>query len=324
MRPLGITRSGEGLPRGGVSRRDRGAAEVAVAHGFCRNGRSSTTEDRLVVRAFIVRIEEHLAAGEGPADASAPPLLVRVGKGIAALDARERLVVGQGVQAVAVEVVEAGAAVSAEAALGRHHNARQAPVLGAVGIREHRDLRDGVKARRRVADGAEDGVGRRLSVLDVRHAVGLGAQELDVIGAADHVRVEQQERLDVPAIARQVVELLLVEAANDGLALERDVVARFSGDGDDLVDAAELERDVHERRTGRAHENARPLELLEVRRDDLDTIRPRSEVRRLIPAFRIRLERPRHASRVIDDENRRALNSLPLRIDDCAADCPQE
>ncbi len=98
----------------------------------------------------------------------------------------------------------------------------------------------------------------------------------------------------------------------------------FSGDGDDLVDAAELERDVHERRTGRSHEHARPLELLEVRRDDLDTIRPRPEVRRLVPALRIGLERPGHASRVVDDENRRALNSLSLRIDDGAADCAQE
>ena len=295
-----------------------------LAHRCCRNGRSCTTKDRLVVRAFVVRIEEHLAADERAADASTPPVLVRVGERIATLDARERLVVSQRVQAVAVEVVERGAAVAAGAALGRHYDARQAPVLGAVGVRQHRDLRDGVKARRRVADGAEDGVGRRLSVLDVRHAVGLGAQELDVIGAADHVRVEQQEGLDVAAIARQVVELLLVEAADNGLALERDVVARFSGDGDDLVEAAELERDVHERRTGGSHEHARPLELLEVRRDDLDTIRPRSEVRRLIPAFRIRLERPRHASRVIDDENRRALNSLSLRIDDCAADGSQE
>ena len=307
-----------------VSRDYRGPAEVAVAHRRRRHRRLGTSKDGLVVRPFIVRIEKHLAAGEGSADASAPPLLVRVGKGIATLDARERLVVRQGVQAVAVEVVKAGAAVGAGAALGRHHNARQAPILGAVGIREHSNFRDRVKARRRVADSAEDGVGRRLPVLDVRHAVGLGAQELDVVGAADHVRVEQQEGLDVPAIARQVVELLLVEAANDGLALERDVVARFSGDGDDLVEAAELERNVHERRSGGAHQHARPLELLEVRRDDLDTIGPRSEVRRFIPAFRIRLERSRHTGRVIDDEYRRALNRLTLRIDDCAADCSQE
>ena len=203
IRPLGITRSAKGCPVVGLEARSRcrGSRRCALLlweRSLVHHRRSTCCS------SLHSSHRRTSCCRRGACRCFRLPLLVRVGKGIAALDARERLVVRQGVQAVAAEVVEARAAVSAEAALGRHHNARQAPVLGAVGVREHRDLGDGVKARRRVADGAEDGVGRRLSVLDVRHAVGLGAQELDVIGAADHVRVEQQEGLDVPAVARQV------------------------------------------------------------------------------------------------------------------------
>ncbi len=315
---------GEGQPGGRVSRHDRGAAEVADPHRRRRNGRPATTEYGLVVRALVVAIEEQFSGDQGAADASTPAVLVRVGEGIPTLDARELLVVRQRVQGVAVEVVEARPAVAVRAALGRHHDARQAAVLGTVGVRQHRNLRDRVEARSRVADGAEDGVRRCLSVLDVRHAVRLGAQELDVIGAADHVGVEEQERLDIATVARQIVELLLIEAADNGLALERDVVVRFARDGDRLVDAAELEGDVHERRAGGSHENARSLELLEVRRDDLDAIGSRSEVRRLIAALRIGLERSGHAGRVVDDENGGAWYDLSLGIDDGTANRAQE
>ena len=75
--------------------------------------------------------------------------------------------------------------------------------------------------------------------------------------AADDVGVEEQERLDVAAVARQVVELLLVEAARDGLAVERDVVERVGGDGDRFADAAQLERDV-DQRGARSAQDARP------------------------------------------------------------------
>ena len=134
---------------------------------------------------------------------------------IAALDARERLVVGQRVQRIAVEIVETCPAVSVRSALGRDDDARQTAVLGAVGIRQHADLRHRVEPRRGVADRSEDRVRRRLAVLDVRHAVRFAAEELDVVAAADHVRVEEQERLDVAAVPRQIVELLLVESASD-------------------------------------------------------------------------------------------------------------
>jgi hypothetical protein len=118
------------------------------------------------------------------------------------------------------------------AALGRHEDAGQTTVLRAVRVGQDLHFRDGVEAGRRVADGAEDRVGRGLAVLDVGDAVGAAAQELDVVGAAEHVRVQEQERLDVAAVARQVVELLLVQAARDGAAVRRDVVDRFRGDGD--------------------------------------------------------------------------------------------
>ena len=191
---------------------------------------------------------------------------------VAALDARQRLVVGQRVQAVAVEVVEGGAAVVVAAALGRDDDAGEAAVLGAVRVRQHLHFRDRVEAGRRVADRAEDRVGRGLAVLDVADAVGPAAQELDVVAAADDVRVQQQERLDVAAVARQVVQLLLVEAAAIGLAVERDVVERVGRDRDGLAHAADFERDVRRSAVPAARsDHAGPLELLEVRASTTST-----------------------------------------------------
>ena len=94
--------------------------------------------------------------------------------------------------------------------------------------------------------------------------------------AADDVRVQQQERLDVARVARQVVQLLLVEAAADRLALERDVV----GSSPETVtvsvtpptssvtstSAVPAARDQH----------AGLLELLEVGRHDLDPVQCRA------------------------------------------------
>ena len=138
--------------------------------------RSSATVDGLVVRPLVVAVEEQLVAEQRSAEARAPPMLVRVGVRIVSRDARQRLVVRQRVQSVAVEIVEAGAAILQAPALGRHDDACQTAVLRAVRVRQHLDFRDGVEARCRVADRAEDRVGRRLAVLDVRHAVGLGAR----------------------------------------------------------------------------------------------------------------------------------------------------
>ena len=102
-------------------------------------------------------------------------------RGSSALHAGERLVVRQRVQAVAVEVVEARAVVRVSSALGRHDDAGQATVLGAVRVRQHLDLRDRVEARRGVADRAEDRIRRGLAVLDVATRRRCGAQELHVV-----------------------------------------------------------------------------------------------------------------------------------------------
>src|SRR5207244_1551760 len=114
------------------------------------------------------------------------------------------------------EIVKPRPVVLVRSALRGHDNAGKAAVLRAVRIREHADLRHGVEARRRVADRAEDGVRRRLAVLDVRHAIRLAAEELDVVAAPDNVGIEEQERLDVAAVSRKIMKLLLIEAASDG------------------------------------------------------------------------------------------------------------
>jgi hypothetical protein len=248
-------------------------------------------------------------------------VLVRVREGIAALDAREGLVVGQRVQRVAVEVVKARPTIVVGAALGRHHHARQAAVLGAVGVGENRDLRHRIEAGSRIANRAEDGVRRCLPVLHVRHAVGLSTEELDIRAApANHVGVEEQEGLDIPRVPRQVLELLLVEAAGDRLTVERNVVERVGRDRHCLTDVAEFQVDVNQRRACCPHEHARPLELLEVRCDHLDAIRPWPEVRSLVTALRVGLERARNAGRFVDDEYGGTAHDLPLRVEHRSAD----
>ena len=142
--------------------------------------------------------------------------------------------------------------------------------------------------------------------------------------AADHVGVEEQERLDIAAVARKVVELLLVETARDGLAIERDVVDRIGRDGDRFVDAADGQGDVHQSGAGRAQDNARSLEFLEVRRHDLDPVGPGFEVCRFVAALRIGLDRAGHAGRLVDDQHRRAGHDAALGIDDRAPDGTEE
>ena len=121
--------------------------------------------------------------------------------------------------------------------------------------------------------------------------------------AADDVRVEEQEGLDVAAVARQVAQLLLVEAASDRLAVERDVVDRLGRDGHRLVHASDLERDVDQRGRRRAHEHTGPLGLLEVRGDDLDPVGARLEVGRLVAALGIGFEGAGSARRLVHDQD---------------------
>ena len=249
---------------------------------------------------------------------------MRVRERIAALDTRECLVVRQRVQVVAVEIVEGCAAVNARSTLRRDDDAGQAAVFGTVGVREHADLRHRIEARRGVTDRSEDGVCRCLAILDVRHAVRLAAQELDVVGATDDVGVEEQERLDVAAVARKIVELLLIEPAGDGRVVERDVVDQIGGHGDRLVQAAQLEGDVHQRGARGAQHDTGPLELLEVLCDDLDTIRAGPDVRSLVAPLRVGFERAGHIRRLVGDQHRGAGNDLPLGIADRAADRPQK
>ena len=82
-------------------------------------------------------------------------------------------------------------------------------------------------------------------------AVGAAAQELDAVEAADDVRVQREEVLDVAAVARQIAQLLLVEPAGDRLALERDVVLPLGRDRDDVLEPADLEVEVRARRPRR-------------------------------------------------------------------------
>ena len=183
-----------------------------------------------------------------PADAEAEAMVVRVGVRVVARDAVERLRVGAGVQLVAVEVVERRPVELVGAALGRDDDAGQAAELRAVRVGEHLHLGDRVEAGRGIGQLAEDAGRGRLAVLDVRGAVGAAAEELDRVEAADDVGVEREEVLDVAAVARQVAQLLGVQAAGDGLALDGDVLA-LGDHGDDAFEAADLEVQVdHPRR----------------------------------------------------------------------------
>ena len=315
---------GEGLARQGVPRVDHRALEVAVAHGRGGDGGPATPVDRLVVGAFVVDEEERLAALERSAQARAPAVLVGVGVRIAALHPGQLLVVGQRVQVVGVEVVERGAVVAVAAALRGDHHSGQAPVLGAVGVGEDLDLGYGVQPGGGVAHRPEDRVGRGLAVLDVGDAVGPAAQELDVVASAQHVRVQEQEGLDVAAAAGEVAELLLVEPPGDGLALQGDVAEGLRGDGDRLRHGAQLQLHVHERGAGRAEHHAGLLGLLEVGGGHLDAVGAGPQVRGLEAALGVGLHGARHARGLVDDEDGGAGDGRPLGIHDRPADGPQE
>ena len=142
--------------------------------------------------------------------------------------------------------------------------------------------------------------------------------------AAEDVRVQEQEGLDVAAAARQVAELLLVEAARDGLALQRDVVGGVRGHGDGLGHRAQLELRVHAGGPRRAQHDAGLLVFLEVRSDHLDAVGAGLEVRRLEAALGVGLDRPRHRRALVDDEDRGPADRRALRVDDGPADRAQE
>src|SRR5262249_30673605 len=117
-------------------------------------------------------------------------------------------------------------------------------VSRAVGVPHPLAFRHRVESRRGVRHFAEDPRARGLAVLHVRRAVGAAAEELNAVEPADDVRVEREEVLDVAAVARQIAQLLLVEATRDRLALERDVVLSLRRHHDDFVEASELELKV--------------------------------------------------------------------------------
>ena len=178
--------AGEGLAGQRVLDRRSRAREVAVAHR-CVSGRSPGRRRRSPCCSSPRSCAKKnvLFWTSGPPKLAPQRCCVGVGVRVAALGAGRLLVVGEGVQPVGVEVVERRAVVGVAAALGGDDDAGEAAVLGAVGVREHLHLGDGVEAGGRVADRAEDRVRRGLAVLDVGDAVGAAAEELDVVAAAE-------------------------------------------------------------------------------------------------------------------------------------------
>ena len=314
----------EGLAGERVPQRDGRAREVAGAHGRGRDVGPSAAVDRLLVRALVVQEEERLVALDRAAEARAPAVRVRVRVGVAPLGAGLLLVVGQRVQAVGVVVVERRALVAVAAALGRDDDAREASVLGAVRVGEHLDLGNGVEARGRIADRPEDGVRGGLAVLDVGDAVGPAAQELDVVIAAEDVRVQRQEVLYVAAVAGEVPQLLGVEAHGDGRALEHDVVESLGGDGDRLRDRAELELHVDARDPGGPHNDAVLLVLLEAGGHHLDPVAARPEVGGLVATVGVGVDGPGHPGGLVHDQHGGIRNRRPLGIRHGAADRSQD
>ena len=318
MRLAGITLPGNGWPVSGIPNREVRAGEVAAAHGGRRDGGAAAAIDRLVVRSLVVREEEGLVLEIGPPKLTPQRCCVRVGVGVVALGARLLLVVGESVQAVAVVVVERAAVVVVAAALGSDHDAGEAAVLGAVGVREHLDLRDGVEARGGVADRAEDGVRGGLAVLDVGNAVGPPAQELDVVASSQHVRVQQEEVLHVAAVAGQVAQLLLSSpTATEGLSIA--MLLRASAETVTVSATVPSSSRASTRATPpRPHHHAGPLELLEGGGDDLDAIGAGSQVRRLEATLVIGLDAARYAGRLVDDQDGRGRDAAALGVGDGA------
>src|SRR5260370_32225075 len=134
----------EGRPGGRVFSLGGGFRKCARGYGRSGDSGAPTAENRLVVGALVVRVEERLAVLDRPAEARPPAMLVSVAVGIATLDPRKLLVVGECVQARAVEFVEGGAVVGVAPAPGRDHDAREAPVLGAIRVGEDLQLGDRV------------------------------------------------------------------------------------------------------------------------------------------------------------------------------------
>ena len=145
MRLAGIVWFGNATPSLRVPRRDGSAAEVAVPHRLSWHRRPASAKDGLVVRPLIVAEEEQLLPNQWSAKTRAPAMLVRVRQRISTFRARERLVVGEGIQTVGIEVIERRPAVPAAAALRRDDDPRQPAVYrrctswtGPATLRPHR------------------------------------------------------------------------------------------------------------------------------------------------------------------------------------------
>ena len=246
-------------------------------------------------------------------------MVVRVRVRVVAIDAVEGLRVRAGVQLVGVEVVEGRAVELVRAALGRDDDAGQAAELGAVGVGEHLHFRDGVQARGGVRQFAEDAGRRGLAILHVRRAIGASAEELDGIEAADDVGVEREEVLDVAAVARQVAQLLGVEPAGDGLALERDVLT-LGDHRDDVLEVADFELQVGTGHRRRTQDDAGATARLEAGQAGVDRVRAGPQVRHLEQALRVADRFARDPGVFVGDDHGRAWHDAALGIVDRAAD----
>ena len=149
MRSPGMRLPGNGRPVSG-SRTTNGLPEksppriAAVGTTAC-----DAAAERLQLAAFVVAEEERPVGDDRPAEAEAVAIVVRVGVGIVARHAVQRLRVGPRVQLVRVVVVERRAVEAVGAALGRDDHAGQAAILRAVRVRQHLHFLDRVEARAR-------------------------------------------------------------------------------------------------------------------------------------------------------------------------------
>ena len=246
-------------------------------------------------------------------------MVVRVGVRVVARDAVERLRIGPGIQLVAVEVVERRPVDLVRAALGRDDDTGEAAELRAVRVGEHLHFGDGIQARCGVGQLTEDPGRGRLPVLDVRGAVGASAQELNRVEAADDVRVEGQEVLDVAAVAGQVAQLLCVQAACDRRALHGDVLA-LGDHGDDVLERAHFELDIGAGHRRGPQEDARPSRGLEAGEADVDRVAARAQVGHLEEAFAGAHDLSRDAGVLVGHDDRRAGDDRALRVAHRASD----
>ena len=326
MRSAGITLPGKGWPVTGSLDRDVRPREVAVAHGRGGHVRPRAAEDGLVVRSLVGREEEGPAGLERAPEARSPAVLVGVAVGVAALHPRLLLVVGERVQAGSVEVVEDRALVAVAAPLrGHDHDARETAVLGAVGVGEDRSSprsRRGpgrsCRRCRRSRSWRPGRPGRSSRRRSGRPRNWMSSLPPRTFGFRS--RNDWMSRL-LRGRSRSCCSSSPSEMAWLSSVM---LLVAFRGHGDGLVDAAELERDVHRADAGGAEHDARLLEFLEVRGHHLDAVGPGPEVGGLVAPLGVGLDGTGHPRRLVDDEDGGARDRGPLRIGDGAADGAQE